>query len=102
MFKTLDTVGEALQIIGVIIPIIGVVATVLTASNPYPNLLPMAIGFCGGFTLGAMVYGFGGVVRAVVVIARNSEQNTNALNRIAQAQTGVAEALPERRIRPLK
>lgn len=62
----------------------------------------IGIDFCGGFTLGAMVYGFGGVVRAVVVIARNSEQNTNALNRIAQAQTGVAEALPERRIRPLK
>jgi len=107
MFKTLDAVGGVLQIIGAAAPVAGAIAAVLASVGEYSSLTPILLYTCGGLILGAVLYALGGSVRAVVMISRNSQRSANALNRIAQAQTGAAEFIPDQKqktggIRPLK
>lgn len=106
MFKTLDAVGGLLQFIGALIPVFGAIGAIISATGVYNPLTPILLGVCGGFTLGAVIYGFGGALRAMVIVTRNSEKSANALSRIAQAQTGAAEFIPvdqrKQGIRPIK
>lgn len=93
MFKTLNAVALFLQVVGGITPIVGVLLAVASATAP-SNSAALPIGL-GGAVAGAILYCFGGSIRALIVVARNSQRTANALNRIAQRQTGVAEFIPD-------
>jgi len=107
MFKTLDAVGGSLQIIGAFTPVLGAIVAIVASMGTQNSLASILLYVCGGLMLGAVLYAFGGSVRAVVMISRNSQRSANALNRIAQAQTGAAEFIPDQKqktggIKPLK
>jgi hypothetical protein len=93
VFRTLLTVGRLIQFIAALVPIGGILLAIASATSPYGQGSALWIALSGILT-GLILYGFGGLISVNVMAYRNSQRIAGALNRMARAQTGVAEYLP--------
>lgn len=95
MFKVTSFVAGVLQAAGGVIGIGALAVAVLLPISTGEIVRGIGIG-AAGVIGGLVLFAFGGLVRVQVMAYRNSERTANALNRIARAQTGVAEFIPAR------
>lgn len=88
MFELLALSGLILQVCGFAVPFLGCYGFTLIERTVSGDAVVLAlIGYLGGgVALGALLYGIGGVFRAVSVMANNSQRSADALEALMQTR----------------
>ena len=96
MFRPLLFIGRLIQVIATLIPILVIaIASAITFAYPTPTNQTWALWVSiSGIFSALILYAFGGLICVNVMAFRNSQRIAGALNRMARAQTGIAEFIP--------